>query len=316
VVFVHDILQDALMGTWSVTLYGNDAAADVRGDIKDLLRAPLDEAGIVAALTETHPGLDDKTDEEYCDLWLAVADQLHAYGVAAPAVFATATTIIDTGLDLDMKRSLGMDDRSLARRATLLDELRAKWARPHPKPSKRRIQSKPDAFVFEAGDCVAYPVSKVGATINPYFAKAEADPQWAQDGFGAMAILTRGHRHGVFAWYAVARLSLRGASPPPLADCAAAMIEAESSLVEDRMGEKPRLAVFASRLSPLFAKKMRCAVVGRLDPDVAAIRGDFGVFFSPSFVPGVCLASELSGCIGTRSPSSVPLARYATLPDA
>jgi hypothetical protein len=313
VVFVHDSLQDALMGTWSVTLYGNDAAADIRGDLKDVLRAPLDEAGILAALTKAHPGLSDKTDEEYCDLWLAVADQLHAHGVAAPAVLATATTIIDTGLDLDMKRSLGMDDRSLARRAKLLNELRARWARPHPKPLKRRIQSKPDAFVFEAGDCVAYPVSKSGATINPYFAKAEDDRQWAHDGFGAMAVLTRGHQHGVFAWYAVARLSLRSASLPALDECAAAMIEAESSLVEDRMGEKPRLAVFASRLSPLFAKKMRCEVAGRLAPHAAAIRQDFEVFFWPAFVPGVCLASELSGCIGTRRPSTVPLARYATL---
>jgi hypothetical protein len=37
------------MGTWSVTLYGNDAAADIRGDVKELLRAPLDETAIVAS---------------------------------------------------------------------------------------------------------------------------------------------------------------------------------------------------------------------------------------------------------------------------
>jgi hypothetical protein len=42
-------VSHALMGTWSVTLYGNDAAADIRGDVKELLRAPLDETAIVAS---------------------------------------------------------------------------------------------------------------------------------------------------------------------------------------------------------------------------------------------------------------------------
>ena len=49
-------------------------------------------------------------------------------------------------------------------------------------------------------------------------------------------------------------------------------------------------------------------------PTHEVIREDFGVFFTPSFVPGVCLANELTGLIGTRHPSAIPLARYATLP--
>jgi len=186
-------------------------------------------------------------------------------------------------------------------------------AQPHPRPFKRKVQSKPDALVFDAGDCVTFPVSKSGGTINPYFAKAEDDRLWTPDGFGAMAVLGRGHRHGIFAWYAVARLSLRSGQKPPLAKCAAAMIEAESSLVDDRMGEKPRLAVFGGRLTPLVARKMRCEVVGRLEPNHAVIREDFGVFFTPTFVSGVCLANELTGYVGTRRPSTVPLTRYLTL---
>ena len=55
-----------------------------------------------------------------------------------------------------MKRSLGMDERSLAKRGKLLTELRAKWTRPHRKPFKRNVQAKPDVFVFDVGDCVAY----------------------------------------------------------------------------------------------------------------------------------------------------------------
>jgi hypothetical protein len=229
---------------------------------------------------------------------------------------ATAATIIDTGLDLTTKRSLGMHERDVAKRGKLLHDLRAKWARPHPKPIKRKVQAKPDAFVFEIGDCVAYPISTSGSTINPYFTRAEDDPRWKPAGFGAMAVLGRGHRHRIFAWYAVARLSLRSAGRPTLSDCAAAMIEAESSILDERMGEKPRLAVYGSRLTPLFARKMQFEVVGHLRAMHEVIREDFGLFFAPAFVPGRCLANELTGYVGTRIPSSLPLARYATLPDA
>jgi hypothetical protein len=301
------------MGTWSVTLYGNDAAADMRGDVKELLRTPLDEGAIIAALSETYPALRDRRDEEYADLWLALADQLHAHAVSAPRVLATAGAIIDDGLDLEAKRALGMAERDLAKRAKLLAELRVKWAKPHPKPVTRKVQGRPDAFVFDVGDCVAYPVSAAGATINPYFAKAEDDPRWKEAGFGAMAVLARSHRLGVFAWYAVARLSLEAKAKPALADCARAMIEAENALIEERMGEKPRLAVFAARLTPLFAKKMRFAVVGRLEPNATTIRADLAAFFARAFVPGTCLADGLTGCAGTRKPSTIPISRYLTL---
>jgi hypothetical protein len=301
------------MGTWSVTLYGNDAAADIRGDVKDLLRAPLDEAGIIAALTESYPSLANPRDEEHSDLWLVVADQFHSYGIAAPVALATAAAIIDSGLDLDTKRRLGMGERDLGKRAKLLTELRAKWSRPHPKPFKRTVQAKPDAWVFDVGDAVAFPISKRGGTINPYFAKAENDPAWSHVGFGAMVVLARGHRYGIFAWYGVARLNLRNTGVPSLAECAAATIEAESSLLDERVGERPRLAVYGGRLTPLFARKMRFEVVGHLKPNDATIRGDFGVFFAPTFVPGACLADGLTGCIGTRGASTFPVGRYLSL---
>jgi hypothetical protein len=226
---------------------------------------------------------------------------------------ATAVDIIDTRRDLAGKRALGMGERDLARRARLLDDLRRKWAQPHPRPLTRRVQSRPDAFVFDVGDCVAYPVASDGGAINPYFARAEADPRWKPAGVGALAVLARGHRHRVFAWYGVARLSLEGAEKPALAQCAAAMIEAESSPLADRLGEKPRLCVYGSRLTPLHARKMRFDVIGRLPLDDRAIREDFAGFFAPTFVPGTCLANELAGYTGgTRTPSGIPLARYVT----
>jgi hypothetical protein len=296
------------MGTWSTALYGNDTSSDMRGDVREFFRTPLAPDEILAELAKKYPALDDEESEDYADLWLALADQLHAYGIANPKVFATARAIVDKGIDLEMKRALGMDERDLAKRARLLDDLRAKWAKPNPKPFKRKIQSKPDAFLFEVGDCVTFPMNEADAALNPYFTKL--DPNWKPDAYGAMAVLARGRHLGVFAWYAVARLNLRTARRPTFDRCAAAMIEAELSLVEEHMGEKPRLAIFASRLTPLHAKRMLFEVAGRLTPKDKAIREDLADIFKPGFVPGTCLSSNFLPAIGSRSASTIPLSRY------
>lgn len=301
------------MGTWSVTLYGSDAGNDLRADMRELFRTPMDEAAIVAALSKTHPGLKSEKDEDYPDLWLVLADQFYTRGEPAPSVFRTARSIIESGLDLDVKRRLGMDARDLKKRAKVLDDLRAKWAKPHPKPVKRKVQTAPDAFVFEVGDCAIFPVKETGKTINPYFAKPESDPDWRHDGFGAMGVLARGHYLGIFAWYGFARLNLFDPKKPTLDACATAMVEAQTTILDQRMGEKPQVCVFMSRLTPAFARKMRFEVVGRHVPNDKAIREDLAAFFKPGVQPGVCLAGELSG-FGMREKSKIPLSRYLTAP--
>lgn len=296
------------MGTWSVTLYGSDAANEIRDSVRELFKAPFDDDEIVATLTKTYPNLADKNDEEYPDMWLALADQFHSHGINAPRVFRTANAIIDSGLDLKAKRAQSMAERDLARRAKLLAELHAKWSKPHPKPAKRKVQEKPDAFVFEIGDCVTYPVKSTGKTINPYFAKPEADPDWRHDGYGAMGVLARGRYLGVFAWYAVARLNLFAATRPALDACAAAMIDSQTTI----LGGKPELCIFASRLTPAWARKMRFESVGRLVPNEKVLAKELTRLTDAKFVPGICLADELSG-LGARAPSAVPLSRYLSV---
>lgn len=298
------------MGTWGVGLYGNDTSSDVRGDVRELFRTPLEIDAIVGELTKKYAGFKNKDDEDHTDLWLALADQLHTFGVSNPKVFATARAIVDSGLDLKIKRALGMEERDLAKRERLLKDLSATWAKPHPKPVKRKIQSKPDAFIFEVGDCATFPMMEADAAINPYFAKL--DPKWTPDAYGATAVLARGRHLGVFAWYAVTRLDLRTAKRPTFDRCAAAMVEVELSLVEEHMGEKPRLAIFASRLTPLHGKRMHFEIAGRLAPNEKTIREDLAAVFAPGFVPGTCLSSDFTPAIGKRMASKIPLSRYLT----
>jgi hypothetical protein len=53
-------------------------------------------------------------------------------------VFATAAEIIGSDLDLETRCALGTDERNLAKRAKLLQGLRAKWQKP-------RTPSQPSA---------------------------------------------------------------------------------------------------------------------------------------------------------------------------
>jgi hypothetical protein len=126
-----------------------------------------------------------------------------------------------------------------------------------------------------------------------------------------MAVLARGHYLGTFAWYAVARLSLFDPQKPTLDTCAAARVEAQTTTLNQRMGDKPQLCIYASRLTPLFGRKMQFEVIGRLVPNAATIRHDLAAFFAPGFVPGTCLANELTG-FGIREASSIPLSRYCS----
>ncbi|MGQ0444015.1 MAG: hypothetical protein ACT4O2_02535 [Beijerinckiaceae bacterium] len=299
------------MGTWSAALYGSDAANEIRDNIKELLRAPLDEYAIVAKLSEAYPNLKDQADEEYPDMWLALADQFHTHGVVAATAYATANAIIDSGLDLKTKRACGMVERDLKKRAKLLEELRAKWAKPHPKPVKRKVQETPDALIFDAGDCIVYPVTETGRTLIPDLATSEKDRDWKHFGYGAPAVLARGRYLDIFSWYGVARLSICGPEKPTLEACASAMIDSQTTVLRERLGEKPALCIDTSRLSPLQARKMHIETVGRLAPNEKTIREDLARVFRPGFTPGICLANELSGW-GIRTPSKVPLSRYAT----
>jgi hypothetical protein len=293
------------MGTWSTALYGNDASSDIRGDLKELFTTPLPIDAILAKLRAKY-ALDDENNEDYADLWLALADQLHTHGIVAPKVFATARAIIDKGIDLKVKRALEMDERDLAKRASLLKELRAKWAKPHPKPQKRKIQSKADAFVFEIGDCVTFPMTEGDSMVLA----GKYDKGWEPDAYGAFAVLARGLHMDLYAWYAVARLHLRTAKRPRLERCAAAMIESELGYGAELMGEQPRIAIFDGRLKPAHAKRLGLEVAGRLKPIDKAIRDDLHHVFKPDFMPG----PSLEGCflreIGSYTASKTPIYQY------
>jgi hypothetical protein len=132
------------MGTWGVGLFQCDDAADLRVDVREVVRAPWDGDRLLAWALDAYPELTDPQQEGHTDLRLALADVLWWYGIEQAEIRDAALAIVDNGADLESKRRLGMSDRDLARRAVVLDEHRAEDRDPHPARIAARAVSRPE----------------------------------------------------------------------------------------------------------------------------------------------------------------------------
>jgi hypothetical protein len=198
------------MGTWGIRLYDNDDASDLRDDFKEAVRANWDGARLLQWAIEEFPAAAAPGRDGYSDLRLALADLFWLYGIEHPDVRDEAFRLITDGTDLELKRSLGMSDRDLARRAKVLDALATKWQAPNPKPRPRRMRTSPEAFVLKEGDCLVYPTS-AGRVRNPYVSPRKEAwfyglYPWTHDGWAAAIVLACRHRFETFARYLVAVL--------------------------------------------------------------------------------------------------------------
>ena len=262
------------MGTWGGGLYGNDDAADLRDDLKEVLRAPWDGERLLAWARAAFPAAADPADTSYPDLRLALADQFWLYGIEHAETRDEALRIIEEGVDLDAKRALGMDERGLARRARLLAELAEKWRSPNPEPRRRRVLEKPEPFVLEIGDCIVYPTAR-GRVRNPYVSPRKEEwfygrYPWEQDGWAAAIVLARRHRFDVFARYLVAILRWHESTPPARADFAGLSILRSGTFMPT-----PQRRVHLVSTSRQHLQRMRVEVVGRLEVDDARVESEF-----------------------------------------
>ena len=193
------------MGAWGAGLYSNDFALDLRNTAAAIARLPFDPdrlLEILIAQSGQAPG--DGDDEDHATFWLVVADQFWRRGLIAPAARERALKIIDDDRDLSMNAALGMSEALLRKRRQMLQELKAKLSAP---PSAKRGPTikKPQPFIFEVGDLIAFPACG-GNAINPYFTppalRSVADSRpWVQDGWSALVMIDRGRAFDFLVWY-------------------------------------------------------------------------------------------------------------------
>lgn len=263
------------MGSWSISLYGSDLAADLRGDFASVVRAPWDGARLEAWAMEKYLGGDNPDHEDFTELRLVLADLFWAYGIDHGPAIEAGLRIIAEGSDLTAKRALGMEKRDLKQRAKVLDALAAKWRTANPKPKPRRILTRPEPFALPVGACLAYPLSK-GRVRNPHVSP-KAEEQyfriygWSPDGWGAAVVLACYRRYEVLARYLVAVLGGHRAVKPALDEFHNGIIRHHRSALTTEIWR----GIHPVHTTPTLLKRMGVEVIGQLPVAVAVVTTEF-----------------------------------------
>ena len=127
------------MGTWGVAIFGNDTAADVRDEFRELIEdGRSDEGATSEVLQKFREGLADPDDAPF--IWTGLAAVQHRLGRLQPSVRDRAIDVIDSGAGLQ----LWEDDKLRAKRKAVLVKLRGELLGPARKRVEvRRPRRKP-----------------------------------------------------------------------------------------------------------------------------------------------------------------------------
>lgn len=119
------------MGTWGTSLYSDDLASDLKGDLRDLIGDGLTiEVAVDRVLADYKSSLDDA--DEAPVVWLAIADAAWRLGRPHAQATAEALRIIEDGVNL--RRWPSAKDR--AKRNAVLVELGVRLRSPAPAPKR------------------------------------------------------------------------------------------------------------------------------------------------------------------------------------
>ncbi|MEJ6403104.1 hypothetical protein [Yoonia sp. 2307UL14-13] len=208
------------MGAWGSGLYQCDEAADVKEAFADTVKLPVDVDELVARVARKCGLGTDPTSEDEVDGWLVIADQLHLFGLDHDPTFQTARHIIDSGADLHCKEELEMSARDLKKRAQVLQDLKTKWAAPHPKPRKRKMMNGPEKYLFDIGDVWIMPAMDGSPVPFDWY---DYDPStigdhYTPNGWAGFAVFDRWRHEDFYARYLIGILHITGPEKPALAD--------------------------------------------------------------------------------------------------
>jgi hypothetical protein len=147
------------MGTWGTALYSDDLAADLRGDLRELIGQGLSsEAALDKLAVEYASSLDDP--DEASVFWLAIAHAAWRLGRPIERATKEALRIILSGSDLPR----WVDAKSRQKRQVVLEKVEADLRGQAPTP--RRI---PVPFVanntWSIGELVAYRLASGAWTL-------------------------------------------------------------------------------------------------------------------------------------------------------
>ena len=281
------------MGAWGVGLYSSDFAMDLRSCVKAVARLPFEPDRLLDAICSTEPAASANTrDEDHTVFWLTVADQFAKRGIHCPRARDMALGIVADGADLAAMAALGMDEKSLARRRAMLDDLHSRIVAPVAvKP--RAVLKKPQQFLLEVGEVLIYPVSQSVTYFEPInpFTVGKVWPSvtsWKQAGWGAFAIVERGLLFDFIAWYRPVVVNRLLTGEPTMAKLSA---------------PRPWILRQSGTLTARCRENLQLKAVGRIDVDPAKREHffpDLGVPVGP-VVSDISIAGSLDFAVQERS---------------
>jgi Domain of unknown function (DUF4259) len=123
----------AKVGAWGTGIFSNDTAADIRGDLRELLEDGLTpDQATQKLVSDASTSVDDPDDAT--SFWTGLAAAQMSLGVLLPLVRDRAVALIDSGGDLHM----WTDAKLAAKRRAVLEGLRRQLLGPQKAPVKVR----------------------------------------------------------------------------------------------------------------------------------------------------------------------------------
>ncbi len=204
------------MGTWGVGLYDDDKAADLTDSIAVLAKIPATGARLLEILLKQAGHTPELTDAGGPTFWLVIADQFERRGIRCAMAFDRALTAIESGLDLKDLEDRGQDQKDIAKRKSILDELAKRLRSPRPERKIPENPKLPDAVV-QVGEVYAFPTMAGLPFASHGRSAADFDRRaFVPDGWGAIAILDQARAFDWIPWCAVASVSVDPSRFPEL----------------------------------------------------------------------------------------------------
>ena len=154
-----------MMGTWSVSITGNDTAQDLKSEYQ----AAFFYFNTETALSKIDQyvraeGLDESDEEDWCNYYYSLADFMWKKGILTDAVRDKAIEMINNGFGLDLWAESGT--KVLEKRKKALSDFKNKLLSPQCSKKKIRIDLNLSS-VFDVGDIVAFQLKTLDKTFLP-----------------------------------------------------------------------------------------------------------------------------------------------------
>lgn len=140
------------MGTWNVSINGNDTAQDLKLEYQAAFFYNDVETALTKIDAYVRSMFDETDEEEWCNYYYSLADYMWKHGILTDNVLDCAISMIDSGFGLELWAEAGA--KTLEKRKKELAKFRDKLLSEQPPKKKIRIDLHMSP-IFDVGDLIA-----------------------------------------------------------------------------------------------------------------------------------------------------------------